>query len=398
VPARLPRTVIVLGWVSLFADVSSEMIYPLLPLFVTGVLGASATALGWVEGAALAVVAVLTAYAGWRSDRVRRRVRYVRIGYALPVIGKAVVAAAVAWPMVLAGRTIDRIGKGIRSSPRDALIADATAAVDRGRAFGLHRAMDTAGAFIGVVLAAVLMWRLAPRDGALDGWGFRVVFFVAAALSVISAALTWVLREVPPAVSVADTGPDRSTALGLSRSYWIVVAVMVVFTLANSSDTFLLLRAADVGLAPWQVVLAYALYNAVYALVSYPAGVISDRIGRWRVIGVGWAIYAAVYAGFAITGRAGVWPLFAVYGLYMALTDGVGKAVVADHAPRERRGLALGVFYLANGGAAVVASVAAGLLWDRVGHNAPFWLGAIGAATALALVPVAARLSTTAVR
>ena len=390
----LPREVVVLGWVSFFADVSSEMIYPLLPLFVVGTLGASATSLGWVEGVALAVVAALTAVTGWRSDRVRRRVPYVRLGYALPVLGKAVVAAAVVWPMVLLGRAIDRLGKGIRSSPRDALIADSVAAEDRGRAFGLHRAMDTAGALVGVLLAAALLWWLTPSSqhaSAPDAWAFRIVFIVAAALSIVSAGLTFLLREVPrPAAAEPTAATDRSS---LPRSYWVVVAVMILFTLANSSDTFLLLRASDVGVAPWQVVLAYALYNIVYAAVSYPAGVVSDRLGRWRVIGVGWAIYAVVYAGFAVTGAAGVWPLFATYGLYMALTDGVGKALVADHAPAARRGTALGIFYLANGGAAVVASVVAGLLWDRVDHAAPFWLGAIGATIALVCLPFAARLA-----
>jgi len=374
-----------------------------LPLFLVGVLGASATSLGWVEGAAQATVAMLTAWAGWRSDRRRRRVPYVRWGYGLPVLGKGILAAAVAWPMVLLGRAVDRFGKGLRSSPRDALIADAAPARIRGRAFGLHRAMDTAGALIGALVSALLLWWLvgAPTGAEpaaasrSDAPAFRLVFAIAAGLGLASLALTFFVREAPRAAG----GDGRERAAGavspdgvpLSRRYWIVLAILVVFAIANSSDTFLLLRAADLGLAPWLVVLAYAFYNLVYALVSYPAGALSDRVGRWRVIGIGWAIYAAVYVGFAITGSAGVWPLFAAYGLFVALTDGVGKALVVDHAPPERRGLALGLFHLALGVSTLVSSVVAGLLWDHVGHDAPFWLGAAAAVASLLLLPLAIR-------
>ncbi len=167
--------------------------------------------------------------------------------------------------------------------------------------------------------------------------------------------------------------------------------MLLVFAIANSSDTFLLLRAADVGLSPWVVVLAYSMYNAVYTLGSYPAGAISDRIGRWRVIGIGWAAYAVVYAGFAVADSTSIWPLFAIYGLYMALTDGVGKALIVDHAPPEHRGRALGIFYFATGVATIISSVAAGVLWDRVEPAAPFWLGAGAAAVAVAILPFVVR-------
>lgn len=389
-PAPMPREVVLLGWVSFFADVSSEMVYPLLPLFLVVALGESATSLGWVEGAAMAVVAILTAVAGWRSDRIRRRLPYVRAGYGLPVAGKAILALATAWPLVLLGRTVDRVGKGIRSSPRDALIADAAGPAQRGRAFGLHRAMDTAGAVVGSVVAAALLWWLTRGDAWRgDPRPFRIVFGVAAVLGIASFALTFVLREPPRAPAPPrEPGPRR---LGLPRTYWIVVGVMWIFALANSSDAFLLLRAADVGVAPWAVVAAYAMYNVVASLVSYPAGALSDRIGRWRVIAIGWIVYAAVYVGFATTGATGVWPLLAIYGAYLGLTDGVGKALVADHAPPERRGLALGIFYLVTGGTTLAASVAAGLLWDRVDRSAPFWFGAAAAVAALACLPFAAR-------
>ncbi len=395
----LSRDIVVLGWVSFFNDVSSEMIYPLLPLFMIAVLGASATSLGWVEGVATAAVAVLTAWAGWRSDRFRLRVPYIRLGYGLPVVGKAILVGAVAWPMVLLGRTVDRVGKGIRSSPRDALIADATCAEDRGRAFGLHRAMDSAGAVVGVLLSAGLLWWLSGspvKGGSVAETEhttavFRTIFAIAAALGLAAVGFTFLLREPAhePATEPTAAPVTPVTGLGgLSRSYWKVMVLLLVFSLANSSDTFLLLRAGQVGLSSWEVVLVYALFSFVYTLVSYPAGVLSDRFGRWPVIAIGWVIYAGVYLGLTQTGATGVWPLLAVYGVYIALTDGVGKALLADHVPRERRGFAIGLFYMATGATTLVSSVIAGVLWDRVGPESPFWFGGIAAVAALALLLV----------
>lgn len=400
---RLPRQVKVLGWVSYFADVSSEMVYPLLPMFLVGVLRAPATALGAIEGMAEALVAVMKGLAGWHSDRTGRRVGLVRLGYGLPVLGKALLATATVWPMVLAGRLVDRLGKGLRTSPRDALIADAVPKELRGRAFGLHRALDTAGAFTGVLLAAGLLWWLGGFEKPVDessraapdgGWSLRLVFAVAAGLGLCALALTFLVREHEseiihehPRTPADGHSPDRSRAglLGLDAGYWRTLAILSLFSLANSSDAFLLLRAADVGLAPWAVVLAYALFNLSYTVVSYPAGIISDRVGRWRVICAGWVVYACCYAGFAVATPAAVWPLMALYGVYMALTDGVNKALIADHAPPRRRGTALGVFYSVTGLTTLIASLGAGVVWDVAGHAAPFWVGA-----GLACVAVAA--------
>ncbi|MEO2092101.1 MAG: MFS transporter [Gemmataceae bacterium] len=404
-----------LGWVSFFADVSSEMIYPLLPLFLVGVLGASATELGSVEGVAVALVAVMTAWSGWKSDggRGRRRVPWIRFGYGLPVIGKSILALAVAWPMVMLGRGIDRVGKGLRGSPRDALISDAVATPLRGRAFGYHRMMDTAGATVGVLLAATLLWWFGhsptPSGTATDalslaaeGSAFRVIFGISAVLGLVSLALTFLIHEAPAApvpevnsgsASARETeSPSKSSGwLGLPAQYWLTVAVLLVFAFANSSDTFLLLRAANAGLSPVAVVLAYALYNVLYTLVSYPAGILSDRVGRWKVIATGWAIYVVVYVGFAFAGEAGVWPLMGLYGVYMALTDGVGKALVADHAPADRRGTAIGLYYMASALMTLAGSVVAGVLWDHVGREWPFLIGAATAFLALLLIPVAVR-------
>lgn len=386
----LPKDVVLLGWVSFFNDVSSEMIYPLLPLFTVVVLETSATSLGWVEGVAQATVALLTAWVGLRSDRFRRRAPYVQLGYGLPLVGKAVLALAVAWPMVMLGRVIDRVGKGIRSAPRDALIADVTPAADRGRAFGLHRAMDSAGAVVGILLSAFLLWWFTgtPAKGQTaseqTASSFRLIFAIAAGLGLIALVFTFKLRDRPHEEKATSTAPDHK----LSRQYWVVLALLLVFSLANSSDAFLLLRAVDLGLAPWEVVLLYAVMSVVYMLGSYPAGTLSDRFGRWPLLAIGWAIYAVVYSLLACTGAVAIWPLLALYGIQLAITDGVGKALLVDHAPKDRRGFALGIFYMATSATTLASSVIAGVLWDRIDSDAPFWFGGGVAAFALLLLLV----------
>jgi len=396
----LPREVWILSGVSFFADVSSEMVYPLLPLFLVGVLGSSRTELGLIEGAAVLIVALMSAFAGVRSDRSGRRVPWIRAGYGLPVLGKALIAAATGWPVVLGGRSMDRFGKGLRGAPRDALIAGAVDADQRGRAFGVHRAFDTAGALVGVLLSAFLLWWLTGTPHAAPGapvaasaiatpaWVYRAIFGVGAALGLASLALTLLVRDRPeaaPEQAAPVVGP-AFRPLSLPRAYWSVLAVLVLFSFANSSDTFLLLRASDLGFSPWTVVLVYALYNLTYSAISYPAGALSDRFGRWRIIAAGWTIYAVVYIGFALLPASmswGMWPLMALYGVYMALTDGVGKALIADHAPKERRGEAMGVYYALTGVTTLGASLVAGALWDRTGPAAPFLVGAGFAVLAL---------------
>lgn len=423
----LPRSVWILSLVSFFADVSSEMVYPLLPLFLVSVLGSSKTQLGAIEGGAVLIVALMSAVAGFQSDRrgpAGGRVAWIRWGYGLPVIGKAVIALASIWPLVLCGRLLDRFGKGLRGAPRDALIADVVTSDQRGRAFGMHRAVDTAGALVGVLLAAFLLWWLtgtpqkALSNGALDaaietpGWVYRALFGVASLLGLASLILTFFVHE-PETTRVADTTatlhkpPENNAApttqigragwLSLPISYWSVLAVLILFSLANSSDTFLLLRARDLGYSPLAVVLVYALYNITYAALSYPAGVLSDKLGRWRIIAVGWTIYVGVYAGFALLPASqswGLWPLMAAYGVYMALTDGVGKALIADHAPREARGAAMGLFYALTGLTTLGASLVAGAFWDRWGPTAALMISAGFATLALlALLCIRRQLS-----
>ena len=392
------------------------MVYPLLPLFLVGVLGTSKTQLGAMEGAAVLVVALMSAVAGIRSDRPGNaggRVWWIRWGYGLPVIGKAIIALATVWPLVLGGRLLDRFGKGLRSAPRDALIADAVVTELRGRAFGLHRAFDTAGAIVGVLLSAMLLWWLTGSPQSTNSvpalntametpaWVYRTIFGVGAVLGLASLILTFLVRESAPiprpgSSTAAAVGENKSPEtiatrepgwLNLPTSYWYVLAVLVLFSLANSSDTFLLLRARDLGYSPWAVVLAYAVYNVTYSALSYPAGAISDRIGRWRIIVVGWVIYAGVYIGFALVTPSSawsIWPLMAIYGIYMALTEGVGKALIADHAPRASRGTAMGLFYALTGLTTLIASLATGIVWDFFGASVAMLIGAGFAILALA--------------
>lgn len=379
--AKLPPRIILLGWVSFFSDVSSEMTYPLLPMYVVTVLGASTVALGFIEGMAQVVISIMAAVSGFVSDRPSSRVSLVRWGYGLPIIGKSLIAVAWTWHLLFVGRLIDRFGKGIRGSPRDVMIADAISPERRGEAFGFHRAMDTAGACVGVLLAALVLWWFGDSPNAS---GFRIALGSAAVLAAGSLIVSFFLRGEPREVAA---GPERSfgeslrafccSVRGLGRQFWFTLVVMSLFAFANSSDTFLLLKASQEGITPDKVVLLYALYNISYAVFSLPAGKLSDRLGRWPVVGIGWLVYAAVYAGVALCTGPALWPIFFVYGCYMALTEGVSKALVVDSVAPERRGTALGVFYLFLGFSALTSNLIAGEVWHRLGSDAPFWLGSV---------------------
>lgn len=399
------------------------MVYPLLPLFLVGILGSSKTQLGVMEGGAVLIVAMLSAFAGFRSDHMRQRhgrVPWIRWGYGLPVLGKTVIALATAWPLILSGRLLDRFGKGLRGAPRDAMIADAVTAELRGRAFGIHRAFDTAGALVGVLISAFLLWWLTGtplKSTEVESlgvvvqsppWVYRAIFGVGAILGLVSLALTFLVTEAEPRGGTGDqASPDAADAitevsvqaaptawLKMPASYWAVLTALVLFSLANSSDTFLLLRASDLGYSPWTVVLMYALYNLTYSALSYPAGLVSDKIGRWRVIAVGWTIYAIAYVGFALLPASfawGMWPLMSVYGLYMAITDGVGKALITDHAPPQHRGAAMGLFYAITGLTTLVASLLVGVAWDAYGARPALLISASLAVFALMALPLIRR-------
>ena len=421
----MPRSVWVLSWVSFFADISSEMMYPILPLFLVGSLGASETQLGAMEGGAVLLVSLMSAAAGFRSDRPGRlggRVRWLHWGYGLPVFGKGIIAFATFWPLVFVGRMLDRFGKGLRGAPRDALIVDAVTSEQRGRAFGLHRAFDTAGALVGVLVSAFLLWFLTgtpdTKSGLVDigqvatetpGWVYRTIFGVSAVLGLSSWALTFFVREPDAEKSMEESESHASTdeqprgegqvstkrpRWMLPRAYWAVIAMLVLFSLANSSDTFLLLRVRELGFSSWAVVLAYAAFNVTYAAISYPIGALSDRIGRWKLIASGWIVYAIVYAMFAVlpaSSNWGVWPLMAIYGVYMALTDGVGKALIADFAPKDARGTALGLYYGLTGITTFLASLLAGVIWQWYGSKWALLAGTFFAILALIAMLIANR-------
>ncbi|MBI3977647.1 MAG: MFS transporter [Chloroflexi bacterium] len=376
--ASLPRNVWLLGVVSLLTDVSSEMVYPILPLFLTVTLGAPAAVVGLIEGIAESTASLLKVGSGWYSDRIARRRGLVWVGYGLSALAKPLLALAGAWPVVLLARFVDRTGKGIRTSPRDALIADSTPDTQRGLAFGLHRALDTTGAIVGPLLALAVL--------GLAGADYRLVFLLAlvpAALGFVTIAL---VRE-PPRQVASRRGEQGPSLFQLSPGFRAFLLVSVVFALGNSSDAFLILRAQNLGLTPALVILAYVVFNAAYALASLPAGHRSDVHGRRNVVAAGFLVFAGVYGGFALaTGPAAIWLLFAFYGLYMGLTDGVGKAYVVDLVQSHQRGTALGLYYTATGLAALVASLVAGVLWDLVGPFAPFALGATTALAAAALL------------
>jgi MFS family permease len=379
---KLPRTVVLLGGVSFFTDISSEMLYPLVPVFLTAVLGAPMAALGLIEGLAEGTANILKVFSGWWSDRVGRRRPFVIGGYGLSAFSKPMLALATGWPFVLGLRLADRTGKGLRTSSRDALIADATPPEMRGRAFGLHRAMDSLGAVLGPLIALYFMSRLGETPES-----YRTIFKWAFIPAILGVLLLFLVRERPFAARY------RRPTFGWSvfnREFRIFVLVNLVFAIGNSSDAFLILRAkelfATTGSAMVTVILAYVLYNLTYSLGSYPAGALADRIGPRRVFAFGLSLFALVYAGFAFNhDPRAVWGLFAVYGFYTAFTDGVGKAYASQLVQEEFRATGLGVYQMLGGMANLVASVAAGLLWQRFGFRGTFLFGAIMAVTAIAL-------------
>jgi len=378
---RLPRNVKVLSWVSFFQDAASELLYPIFPLFITVTLGAPASALGLIEGIAEGTASVGKAVSGRLADRFRRR-PLIGLGYGLSSVAKPLIGLAGAWPVALAGRFVDRIGKGVRTSPRDALLAADTPPEIRGRAFGFHRAADTAGAVVGPLLGLALY-------EAFDHH-LRPLFFLAAVPAAISVVLIGLVREHAPPPRAPETAAEtaaRPSAGSLGRRYWQVVVVLAVFGLANFSDALLILRTKELGLSFVSVILVYTAYNAAYAALSFPAGVVSDRLPRRLVYAVGLAFFAIAYLGLGlIHDAAWVWLLLPLYGVYTALTDGVSKAWVADLLPERALGTGLGLFFGVTGGCSLVASTWAGFTWGGDGRLPLQISGAVVGVLALALL------------
>lgn len=362
--------IIILGITSLLTDISTEMVYPLLPIFLTTKLGATPLIVGTIEGIAESLASLLKVFSGYFSDKMERRKPFAIMGYAFSTLGKVLLYIASSWPLVLAGRMADRFGKGVRTAPRDALIAESAAPGARGGAFGLHRAMDTLGATIGVVLAYYFLVRH-PGD-------FYSVFLYSLIPAVLGVAALFLVKEKAHH-QVKKTSKKLSFNWNtLDKKLKSFLIMMFIFTLGNSSNQFLLLKAQNAGFDAKTVLLLYLLYNVVYDIFSYPAGLISDRIGRKKMLVAGYLVYGLVYFGFALANKPmTIWILFGIYGLYIAFTEGVEKAFVADIAPENLKGTLIGLHATLVGIGLLPASILAGFLWNMFGAAAPFYFGGI---------------------
>ena len=375
--AALPATVKQLSWVSFWNDMASELLYPVLPLLLTSVLGAPVAAVGVIEGAAEGVAIGLRAISGWLSDKEGGKRRpWISGGYALSVIARPLIAIAPVWGVVLGARLIDRTGKAVRTAPRDALLRESTPPEKLGSAFGWHRAMDTAGAVGGPLVAAILLWQDVP---------LRWVAAAAILPGIVALLITFRIKDIPrTAEQKADVAKGR--VRDLPRQFWFVAGAWGFFSLALSSDAFIVLRAVNVGLSPAWTVLVYAGINVVNVLLAWPLGALSDRVGRRALLLPGVAVYAIVYLGLAVVGGpAALIPVLLLYGVYGAATDGVARALVGDAAPKNQSGTAYGAFAAVSGVAVLIASVTAGFLWDDISPATPFWVGGV---IALVSVPV----------
>ena len=387
---RVPRAVWLLGWVSLATDAASEAIYPLLPFFLTRVLGAGTVSLGVVEGAAEAVSSVLKIASGRVADRTASKRPLVLFGYSVSSVARPFIAIATTWPQVFAIRVLDRIGKGVRSAPRDAMLAAWATPATRGRVYGFHRAMDHLGAVIGPTVASAFLF-FYPEH-------YRTLF----ALTIIPGAIAVVLilyvpAQLPadsavPSLAAGQAAARAGPAMPLPPNFTAFMLVLALFTLGNSTDAFLLLKLTDVaGSVKW-IPLMWAALHVVKAAVSVAGGRWSDRIGRRAVIGIGWIVYAAVYAGFATSiSVPALLAWFLVYGCYFGFAEGTEKALVADLAPAERRGFAFGIYNAVQGAGALAASVLFGVIWKIFGAPAAFGTGAALALAATALLFVCVR-------
>ncbi|MFN2151238.1 MAG: MFS transporter [Anaerolineales bacterium] len=377
----LPRNVWVVTITSFLTDISSEMIFNLVPLFLANVLNTGTAVIGLIDGVAETTASLMKIYSGALSDKLGKRKWLTVFGYGLSTLAKPFLYFAQTWHWVLGVRFADRMGKGIRTAPRDALIAGSIDGKQRGLAFGLHRAGDTAGAFIGLLIATLVIWWTQGADNQLLENTFQTLILISvvpAVLAVLVLALG--AREIP---SAGHAGAPSLSLKGMNRNFKLFMLVLVIFTLGNSSDAFIILRSQERGLNLLQIMGMLLTFNLIYALLAGPLGALSDKIGRRKLIIAGWLAYGLVYLGFAFSQTGSqIWALFGIYGLYYAATDGVAKAFIADLVPNERRGTAYGLYNATIGLMALPASVIAGLLWQGAlgwggfGPAAPFIFGA----------------------
>ncbi len=386
--------IIIAGLTSLFTDISSEMIYPIISLYLIA-LGAGPALIGMIEGIAESTASLVKVFSGAWSDKIRRRKPLAILGYSFSTAGKFFMWAAGGWIFVFAGRTLDRLGKGIRTAPRDALIAESSNAEQRGASFGLHRAMDTLGATIGVILAIVIMRHLNLNRGLHTAQNlrsylpaFRYIILLSLAPAAAGIAILFLVKETGTGKPLARTLSLKWSRLDRKLKAFLIVTLL--FALGNSSNQFLLIRAKDLGFSVEGVLLMYLVYNVVYDVFSWPAGRLSDKIGRKALIVAGYAIYAIVYFGFGLAGSSSaLWALFSVYGLSTAFTEGVEKALVTDIAPGDLKATLIGLHATLVGIGLFPASLLAGLIWDAVGPQYTFYFGGLmGAVAAIGMLIV----------
>ena len=375
----LNPNVFFLGLVSLLTDVSSEMIFTLVPLFLRNVLKAPFTAIGLIGGLSEGSDAIFRVFSGWLSDKVGKRKPLAVLGYSISTIAKPFMYLASNWGMVLGVRFSERVGKGIRTSSRDALIADSTAAGERGKGFGLHKAMDTSGAVLGLAIAAIIVYLVqgGGQELNLETYQWLVIVGVIPAVLAVIILLIFVQERRKLLSSVTSSQVGFKRASGFDSRFKVFLVIMAIFTLGNSSDFFVILRAQNLEIPLIHVVLMLVLFNVTYAAVSLPAGMLSDKLGRQRVITLGWFVYALVYLGFAVVSEVWqVWLLFACYGFYYGMVEGVDRAFVADLVTEEKRGTAYGLYHGVVGLTLLPASLLAGWLWQVYSPAATFYFGA----------------------
>jgi MFS family permease len=357
------------GLLSFFGGISQDIFVPILPLYLANVLGLDKAFIGLSEGLVTAGSSLFKIVAGFLSDRFGKNKPFIFLGYLFSLVARPLLALTTLGGAVLGLRFLDGVGKGMKDSPKDALIAGSTDVHNRGKGFGIARMLDTFGSVVGPLVLFALLYLLGDNPAK-----YHIILYITALPLVVTLlVLVYNVKEVP-----VETHVSRTSRMALPRRFYLFLGIMVVFSIGNSSDAFLILRAQDLGVVLLAIPLVYALFNTVYAAASVPLGSLSDRIGREKVIVLGWLAYALAYFGFAVAHASyQVWLLFAFYGLYYATTEGVAKAFVADMVPADHRGRAYGIYNTVVGVVTLPASFIAGLLWDRVGAAAPFYFGAI---------------------
>jgi len=377
---KLPRNIWAVGFTSMFMDISSEMVLNILPLFLSNVLGVQTSIIGLIDGIAEATASLLKLFSGWLSDRLGGRKWLAVAGYGLSALVKPFFYIANSWGLVAGVRWADRVGKGIRTAPRDALVADSVTPELRGLAFGFHRAMDTAGALIGILIAALVVWLTQKTDITLARSTFQVIV-LASLVPAFLAVLSLIVGARDVEVKGKRAAP-KFLLRSMGKPFSIFLVIVSLFTLGNSADAFLVLRAQNLGVSVLGILIMLAAFNLIYSLISTPAGSLSDRIGRRRLIIGGWLVYAVIYFGFALARTSWqVWVLYALYGVYYGLAYGSANALVADLVPENLRGTAYGTYNAVIGLLAFPASFIAGILWQGIGGwpgfgpSAPFLFG-----------------------